>query len=136
MPPSTFRLELKFLLDENVKIRVGRFLESEGFDVIFAPKRFSDGKLADISKAEGRILVTNDSDFTDSVPFPKERVFLVVFVVIPQDKPEAFIPAFSRLLKSKSKPEDFEGFLITLKEDDFEITEILSVSEFTFTKYG
>ncbi|MBI2557704.1 DUF5615 family PIN-like protein [Candidatus Woesearchaeota archaeon] len=106
MPPSTFRLELKFLLDENVKRRVGRFLESEEFDVIFAPKRFSDNKLADISKAEGRILVTNDSDFTDSVSFPKERVFSVVFVVIPQDKPEAFIPAFSRLLKSKSKPED------------------------------
>ena len=130
MPQSAFRSELKFLLDENVKIRVGRFLKSEGFDAAFAPKSFPDSKLAGISKSEGRIIVTNDSDFRKPFEFPKERVFSIILAAIPQDKPEAFIPAFSRLLKEKTKSSDFEGFLITLKKEDFEVTEILSASEF------
>lgn len=127
MPPLTSRSDLKFLLDENVKSRVGKFLELDGFDVVAAPKGFSDNKLADISKSEGRVLVTNDSDFTNPIEFPKEKVFSVVLVAIPQDKPEAFMPAFSRLLTTRPKS-DFEGFLITLKEDGLEVSRILSVS--------
>lgn len=127
MPQSASRSELKFLLDENIKARVGRFLKSEGFDVVFAPKSFPDTKLAGISKSEGRVIVTNDSDFRKPFEFPKERVFSIILVAIPQDKPEAFIPAFSRLLKEKTKPEDFERLLIILKEEYFEVSRILSL---------
>ena len=134
MPPLTSRSDLKFLLDENVKAKVGKFLKLEGFDVISATKGFSDSKLANISKSEGRILVTNDSDFTNPIEFSKEKVFSVVLVVIPQDKPEVFIPAFSRLLKNKSKSADFEGNLIELMENDFEVSGVPSVSEFKFSK--
>ena len=134
MPQSTSRSELKFLLDENVKGRVGKFLKSQGFDAISAPKRFSDNKLAYISKSEGRILVTNDSDFTNPAEFSKEKVFSVVLLEIPQDNPEAFSPAFSRLLKSKSKPEDFEGNLIELTENDDKVSKIPSVTKFKFSK--
>ena len=77
-------------------------------------------------------MVTNDSDFINPVEFSKEKVFSVVLVTIPQDKPEAFNPAFSRLLKKKSKPEDFEGLLIELKADDFEASKIPSSK---FLKY-
>lgn len=113
--------QLKFVLDENVKKRLYTFLKSEGFDVIRAPLGVSNGKLAEFSKSEKRILVTNDFDFTY---FPKEKIFSVVLLIIPQNKPESFIKSFSNLLKHKSKSEDYEGFSIRLLENNFEVVSI------------
>src|SRR3989338_8803247 len=135
MSPSVSRSQLKFLLDENVKKELLTFLKSEGYNVTFKPKGLSNGKLASFSKSEKRVFVTNDEDFTNPVSFPKEKIFSIIWLRIPQDKPEAFLSAFSKLLKKKSEPKDFEGYLITLKEDDFEVAPLPSISDFTtFTK--
>ena len=114
----------KFLLDENVKKELLKFLKSEGYDLTFKPKGLSNGKLAAFSKSEKRILVTNDSNFTDSLVLPKDKIFSLVLLRIPQNEPETLLKSFSKLLKDKTKPEDFEGFLITLKEDGFEISPL------------
>ena len=124
--------ELRFLLDENVKKELLKFLKSEGYDATFKPKGLANGELAAFSKSEQRILVSNDEHFTDSLKFPKDKLFSVVWLRVPQDKPESLLKSFSLLLKSKSKPEDFEGFLITLKDGDFEISKLFS--EFKFSK--
>ena len=126
--------EMKFLLDENVKKELLKFLKSEGYDAAFKPKGLSNGKLAEFSKSEQRILVTNDEDFTEPFLFPKEKLFSVVWLTIPQDKPEVLLKSFSKLLKEKTKPEDFKGLLIILKENDFEISLLSSASDFTFAK--
>ena len=125
---------LKFLLDENVKKELLKFLKSKGYDVSFKPKGLSNGKLAEFSKSGKRVLVTNDFDFTEPFSFPKEKLFSVVWLTIPQDKPEVLLKSFSKLIKEKVKPEDFEGLLITLKENDFEISPLSSASDFTFAK--
>ena len=124
--------KLRFLLDENVKKDLLKFLKSEGYDVIFKPKGLSNGKLAEFSKLERRVLVTNDFDFTDPASYAKEEIFSVVWLTIPQNKPDALLKSFSRMLKGKPKPEDFEGLLITLKEHDFETSHLSS--EFTPAK--
>ena len=134
MLPSVSHSQLKFLLDENVKKELLKFLKSEGCDVTFKPKGLSNGKLAELSKFEKRVLVTNDFDFTESFSFSKEKVFSIVWLTIPQDKPEALLKSFSILLKDKSKPEDFEGYLITLKDGDFEASPIPSAKFPSFTK--
>ena len=131
MSNSASHSELKFLLDENVDKRLEKFLKSEGFDLTSASKGVSNSKLAPISKSEKRILVTNDDDFTDPFFFPKEKIFSIIWLRIPQDKSESLLKAFSMLLKEKSKPDDFEGYLIILKEEDFEVSPILSVKTFT-----
>ena len=113
---------VKFLRDENVKKRLETFLKQKGVDIISKPKGLSNGKLAEFSKSEQRVLITNDWDFTDKL-YPKEKIFSVVFLRIPQDKPELLITEFSKLLK-EIKPEDFKGKLITLYEDRFEISEL------------
>jgi len=123
--------ELKFLLDENVDKRLEKFLKQEGFDVKAAPKTISNGKLAPFSKSEKRILVTNDADFTDSWLFPKDKVFSVIWLRTPQEDVSVLLKSFSKLLKSKEKLSDFEGCLITLKEDDFDVAPISSVKSFT-----
>ncbi|MBU0760548.1 MAG: DUF5615 family PIN-like protein [Nanoarchaeota archaeon] len=124
MSNSVFRSKPKFLRDENVKRRLETFLKQQGVDIISKPKGLVNGKLAEFSKSEERVLVTNDDDFTDSEQFPKEKIFSVVWLRIPQDNPEALLKSFSKLLKDKTKSEDFEGNLVTLYEDKFEISPI------------
>ena len=117
---------VKFLRDENVKRRLERFLKQQGVDIISKPKGLSNGKLAEFSLSEQRILVTNDKHFTNSSVFPKEKIFSIVLLRIPQDKSELLIEEFSKLLEKKSSLKDFEGYLITLYEDRFELDPIPS----------
>ena len=126
---------LKFLLDENVKKVLLKFLVSEGYDANFKPKGLSNGRLALLSKSEKRVFVTNDEDFADPWIFPKDKIFSIIWLRVPQDKPEALLESFSKLLKDKSKFEDFEGFLIELEEGGkFKSSRIKSVKSFRFTK--
>ena len=126
---------VKFLRDDNVKKRLEVFLKQRGFDVVVKPKGLSNGKLAEFSKSEQRAFITNDEDFTDSSKFPREKIFGVIWLRIPQDKPEALLESFSKLLKDRSKVEDFEGFLIELEEGGkFKSSPIKSVKSFRFTK--
>ncbi len=118
------RSQLKFLLDENVKKSLSTFLHSKGFNTVIAPRGALNGKLARLSKLEKRVFVTNDSDFTDPMLYTKERVFSVILLRIPQDDIKALLKSFSSLLKERSKPEDFEGNIIFLKEEGFEISKI------------
>lgn len=115
--------ELKFLLDENVKKELLQFLKQQGFDVIFKPKGLLNGILAELSKSEQRILITNDEDF---VEFTKEEIFSIVWLRIPQNEPESLLKAFSILLKEKAMLEDFEGKLIVLKKDGFDVSPLIS----------
>ena len=126
MSNSASPSSLKFLLDENVKLRLLSFLKAKGFDAIKAAKRSLDEKLALLSKLEQRIFVTGDSDFADSEQYPKERIFSVIWLRVPQDKPELLLKSFSNLLSKVLEPEDFEGNLITLYEEGFKVTPISS----------
>lgn len=116
----------KFLLDENVKRRLERFLSSKGYDAI-APKELSNGRLASLSKSEQRVLVTNDEDFANAELYDRNRMFSVVLLKIPQNEPEELINAFSRLLEER---EEFEGFLIILEKDKAEAFRLPAWKEF------
>ncbi|MBI2106266.1 DUF5615 family PIN-like protein [Candidatus Woesearchaeota archaeon] len=122
---------VKFLLDENVKNRLLEFLRSGEYDVVIKPKGLSNGKLASFSKSEKRVLVTNDVDFS---LYPKNKIFSVVLLRIPQYNPESLTESFSKLLKDKYKSEDFEGFLVELKEGgEFKFSPIKSIYRVGFS---
>jgi len=115
---------MKFLLDENVKKELLKFLKQQGFEASFKPKKLSNGMLAEFSKSEQSVLITNDHHFDDPSKFPKEKIFSVVWLRrIPQSKPELLISAFSKLL-DENPSENFEGRLIKLYPDRFEISEL------------
>ena len=124
MSSSVSLSEPKFLLDENVHRKLGVFLKAEKFDVLHSPKGISDRKVAALSKSKNRILVTNDSDFGDSALVPKDKIFSVVLLKIPQNKVDSLLRAFSMLLEEITKPEDFEGKFIVLKEEELEVSNI------------
>lgn len=89
-----------------------------------SPRGALNGKLAKLSKSEKRVFVTNDSDFTDPMLYTKEAIFSVILLRIPQGDTKALLKSFSSLLKERSKPEDFEGNIIVLKEEGFEVSRI------------
>lgn len=99
----------RFLLDENVRRDLYRFLISQNFDVKLAPNATSDSKVAQISNLEERILVTNDEDFSD---YSKKKVFSVIWLRIPQNDSKALIASFKKILNGCS---EFKGRLLILK---------------------
>lgn len=116
MPSST--RNLKFLLDENVRIELSRFLKSQGFDYKLAAKGATDKQLASISKAEKRILVTNDEDFQW---YTKDQIHCAIWLWIPQNDPESLITSFKKLIKGCK---DFSGNIITLTPKDWNSTSL------------
>ena len=121
----------RFLLDENVDRALEKFLKSNGFDTSYAPKGFSNGKLAEFSRLEKLVLVTNDDDFTNSELYTKDSVFSIVLLRIPQKDPEALLKAFSRMLK---EVEEFEGYLIELTKEKSETFPLPTWTKYKFPK--
>lgn len=101
-------LNHKFLLDENVKAVLSRFLKSEGFDIKLAPKSASDSTLASLSGRELRILVSNDEDFQW---YSDKEIYSVVLLKVPQNDNESLIESFNKLLSEFS---NFAGRIIVV----------------------
>ncbi|PIN91364.1 hypothetical protein COU57_00970 [Candidatus Pacearchaeota archaeon CG10_big_fil_rev_8_21_14_0_10_32_14] len=116
----TFNHKIKFLFDENVDKRLERYLKKNGVDVLLKPKGLSNGKLAEFSKVEQRIFVTNDEDFSH---FAKEDIFSVIWLRVPQRSIDVLIKEFSNLLK-KIQLDEIKGKLIILQENKFEINSL------------
>lgn len=104
---------LKFLLDENVRIELSRFLKDQSFDFKVAAKGAVDKQLAEISKKEKRILITNDENFQW---YLKNQIFAVIWLWIPQNEPKSLISSFKNLLK---ECKNFSGRIITLTSKDW-----------------
>ncbi len=103
-----------FLLDENVRQDLYKFLRSEGFNVKIAIKGSQDLLLCSISKKEKRIIVTNDIDFQY---FTDQQVFSVILLTIPQYEGKVLIRSFTKLL---SEFNNFPGRLVVLKPDSWD----------------
>lgn len=106
---SSLILNPKFLLDENVRIELSRFLISKDFDIILAPKSAKDTTLAQLSFKQKYILVTNDEDFCN---YSKDKVFAVVWLRIPQNDPKGLLDAFEKLI---SECKNYTGRLVILE---------------------
>lgn len=108
-------MQPRFLLDENVRYDLFVFLKSKGYDVKFPPKGTTDSVVADISKNEDRILITNDKDF-EFVSRPE--IFSVVLLKIPQADKNGLIKSFDRLISKNIK---FESKIVHLSLSSEEV---------------
>lgn len=102
-----------FLLDENVDSHLYKFLSSKDIDVKLASKGSSDKEIAKICLTENRILVTNDEDFQG---YSDDEIYSVVWLRIPQSKPDLLMQSFTKLL---SECNQFKGRIIVLYESDW-----------------
>lgn len=108
----------RFLLDENVRIELFKFLDSKGFDVKTLPKGVPDSFFIKASKREKRILVTNDKDFSR---YTEEEIFSLILLKIPQKDVNALVTQFEKLFQEHRV---FEKKFIALYSDEWEITPL------------
>ena len=111
---SSSTLNHKFLLDENVRVELARFLKQKRFDVKLAAKSVPDSHHASISKKQRRILVTNDEDFTH---YTSDEIFSVVWLRISQSDSHSLIASFEKLL---NELKNFKGKVIVLTAKGWE----------------
>lgn len=104
----------KLLLDENVRIELFRFLKENFFDVKKVKKGISDSSVIKISNSEKRVLITNDSDFLEPT-CAKEKVFSIIVLKIPQNKPNTLINLFFSCI-NKITLKELKGKVFELKE--------------------
>ncbi|MBI3305352.1 DUF5615 family PIN-like protein [Candidatus Parcubacteria bacterium] len=111
---------MKLLADENVKGRLIRWLRATGHDVATAPKGFKNSRLASLAHTDGRVLLTNDTDFLSTALYPPAgtpgRIVLRVF-------PSTLVAQQAALgvLFASSVGADIAGRLVELERDTFEV---------------
>jgi len=94
---------IQFLLDENVRIELAEFLTGRDINFKNAKKSSTDKTLAKISIAEERIVVTNDSDFSEMC---RGDVFGVILLRLPQKDPDLLLKKFSAMLDDEPRYSD------------------------------
>lgn len=81
---------MKFLLDENCEVRLGRLLRERGHDVTAIvrdyPTALADEDVLAVAAREGRVLLTNDRDFQHLVVQRRRPHAGVIFFRLPQGK--------------------------------------------------
>ena len=111
---------MKFLIDEDVPVKLIEALSAMGHDCLRVKPSSSDREIANQSKKEERILVTLDKDFSNIATYPPSE-FNIVRIQIHPPYVEALIEAFEKLLKSVPL-DSFKGLIILEKSGHIRIT--------------
>ena len=91
---------MRFLLDENVQVRVGNRLQKAAHDVARVPSGMRNGAVLVHAVSERRVLVTYDSDFLDSVRYPPARTPGIVYVRVHPASLDGAMRALERLMET------------------------------------
>ena len=104
---------MKLLADENIRKRLVRVLKESGHNVKVVEKGTKNSALFLLAKKERRILLTNDTEFSDDKLYhPNKTSGIILLRVFPntfQNQKEALM----RLL-GKFKENEFSGRLVEL----------------------
>ncbi len=64
---------MRFLIDENVDVRLIGFLKKLGHEARRVPPGTKNGAVMRLATQEKRVLVTRDDDFTDGLKYPPSK---------------------------------------------------------------
>ena len=112
---------MKFLLDEDVPVKLLKALNAAGHDATRVVLSSPDPVIAAQARDEGRILVTLDKDFTNKSLYPPSR-FTIVHIRIHPPYAEEIIEAFLRVLATLP-PEPFTGLLLLDRAGSLRVSE-------------
>ena len=104
---------MKFLIDEDVPIRLIAALRLLGHDAIRVEKSTSDLSNAERSKKEGRVLISLDKDLTNRSMYPPKK-YDIIHVHIHPPMADIVISAVKDLLE-KVPPAKLKGLIILQK---------------------
>jgi predicted nuclease of predicted toxin-antitoxin system len=108
-----------FLIDENVRREVAKFLEGYG-EIAYVQKGASDSSVAEIAIAENRILVTQDKDFANQLVYPPEKFSGIIVIKIHPPTVQTITNAFRQFFE-KEAGIHIAGHIVLLSADGFVI---------------
>jgi|SRR3989344_1653588 len=107
---------MKFIADENLGLKVPKYLQGLGFDVVSVieiAKSFPDVDILEISNKENRILITLDKDFGELV-FKEELIHSgVIFLRL---RNESIANKKRVLLRELRSGKNFQGEFTVVKD--------------------
>ncbi|MFA6376261.1 MAG: DUF5615 family PIN-like protein [Candidatus Paceibacterota bacterium] len=108
---------MKFLVDENVKLRLAKLLLAAGHDVKYVPKGASDKVVGQMAKKEARIILTHDNDFAvPSLFCAKDFPGIILIKVFPPTFTK-IAASLQNLLCEFKTTKDFKGRLVVLIDE-------------------
>lgn len=110
---------MRFLVDEDVDVRLIRVLRKLGHDAKRIPSGTTNGAVIRLAHTEHRVLISRDTDFTDSVRFPPSRFSGIVHLDIHPPRLGAITVVLKTLLSEVAEPA-FAGKLFVLDETGYE----------------
>lgn len=115
------KTNLKFLLDENVDIRVSLFLKEKGNRVLLCPKGLKNGAVLELAQKQNCVLITNDTDFANPDPHDFSQTAGIVVLQLHPPKLESTLSALEKLLNTVPA-RHFSKTLFTVTKAGIEIT--------------
>ena len=112
---------MKFLIDEDIPVKLIGALRSLGHDVLRVERAKSDKEIAERAKKDDRILITLDKDFSNRALFPPKE-FNIIQVQIHPPYAETVIVAITKLLKMVSQ-DGLQGFIVLQKSGPIRLPE-------------
>jgi predicted nuclease of predicted toxin-antitoxin system len=108
---------MKFLVDENVKLRLAKLLAASGHDVLLVKKGSSDKEIGRLAKKESRIILTHDNDFALSRLFCAKDFSGIVLIKVFPPSFAKIAASLENLLREFKTGNNFEGKLIVLIDE-------------------
>ncbi len=112
---------MRFLADEDVPCKLLVALRAAGHDAVRVDQAGSDQAIAHRAKAERRIIVTLDKDFTNRALYPPSE-FTIIHIRIHPPYARDLIEAFMRLLDVLPS-EKFHGLIVLQKLGSIQVSE-------------
>lgn len=109
---------MRFLLDVHMNTTLARLLVSAGHDVLraaLAHKRWSDERLLALARADGRIIVSQDSDFSELIYFHGKPAPPAVLYI--RCEPEQQIEMNVRVLQVLETA-GFDGHMVVIEPEN------------------
>lgn len=109
---------MRFLADENFSAKLSAFLRSDGHDVRPVIKGTADPDIAAQAKAESRILLTHDTDFSNTDEYPATAHAGIILIRANPLFVDKIRTVLTNLLSSAPEP-NFKGRRFLVFEETF-----------------
>ena len=103
---------MKTLCDENIPGAIIASLKEWGFNVVSVVPGTSDPEIAAQAKREGRVIITLDSDFTNTIAYPPRELHGIIRIRIDPPFINIINPALKNVFTKFQTQESLEGELI------------------------
>ena len=104
---------IKFLVDENIPGFISKSLIGSGYDTACVNKGATDIEISKTAKRQGRVILTLDKDFANTVLFPPSQFNIIQLAIHPPEK-HAVLKAVLDLLASM-EPAGIKGLIVVTK---------------------